>query len=232
MISHAEASRIDKEIAQAYVRVFEADRKADACLDYVYRILRKTRRSYPYPEEIIDLAFNYIDEGILKGDKAKNSEKSIEAYQKQKEVVDSLLREYLDMENNLYEGWNRFYLVQNGHIHNSMQCGTCNKMGIATQFSWMPDLSGLTEEDAVKAHGAILCTVCFPSAPVEWTNGSTKKDDDVCPGSGSYQWAKGHPERPNAAVSPGGTCGVCGQWAGIRSRADHGIRKHRIKKEG
>ena len=43
-----------------------------------------------------------------------------------------------------------------------------------TSFSWLPTLSGLSEADAVEAHGAILCTVCFPSAPVEWTGGVAK----------------------------------------------------------
>jgi len=66
--------------------------------------------------------------------------------------------------------WSRFFLVQNnnGHIHSSMSCSTCY---FDTQFGWLPELSGLTEADAVEAHGAILCSVCFPSAPVEWTNG-------------------------------------------------------------
>lgn len=71
------------------------------------------------------------------------------------------------------ERWSRFYLVtnNNGHIHRSTGCSTCR---INTQFAWLPELSGLTEADAVEAYGAILCTVCFPSAPVEWTGGESK----------------------------------------------------------
>jgi hypothetical protein len=71
------------------------------------------------------------------------------------------------------ERWSRFFLVNNkgGHIHSSMQCSTCF---IDTSFSWLPALSGLTEKDAVEEYGAILCTVCFPSAPVEWTGGISK----------------------------------------------------------
>lgn len=68
-------------------------------------------------------------------------------------------------------GWSRFWLVRGGHIHSSMQCSTCNKNGQATEFGWLPALSGRAEADAVAEHGALLCTVCFPSAPVEWTNG-------------------------------------------------------------
>lgn len=66
--------------------------------------------------------------------------------------------------------WPRFFLVRNdgGHIHSSTRCSTCRW---STQFAWLPALSGDTEADAVAAHGAILCTVCYPSAPVEHTGG-------------------------------------------------------------
>lgn len=75
-----------------------------------------------------------------------------------------------------YEGWSRFFIVRtnNGHIHRSMSCSTCNRNGKATEFGWLPELSGLSEAEAVEAEGSILCTVCFPSAPVEWTNGEAK----------------------------------------------------------
>jgi hypothetical protein len=68
------------------------------------------------------------------------------------------------------EQWSRFFLVNNnnGHIHSSMSCSTCF---FDTSFGWLPELSGLTEKDAVEAYGAILCSICYPSAPVEWTNG-------------------------------------------------------------
>lgn len=70
-------------------------------------------------------------------------------------------------------GWSRFFLVKNnnGHIHSTMNCSTCR---FDTEFGWLPALSGLTEAEAVAAHGSILCTICYPSAPVEWTNGENK----------------------------------------------------------
>lgn len=229
MVSNAEASAIDKKIAEKYVELFKADSDNDSRLDPIYRMFRITRRSYPDGEDVVQKAIDFLDntEGISDR-KVETLNNAINKYQEGKDKVMALLFEYRKMEDTLYTGWNRFYYVNNGHIHNSMSCGTCNKRGIATRFTWLPDLSGLTEKEAVEAHGAILCTVCFPSAPIEWTNGSTKKDDDVCPGSGTSRWAKGRPERANAAVSAGGTCGVCGQFAGIRSRSDHGIRKHRL----
>lgn len=64
--------------------------------------------------------------------------------------------------------WSRFFFVvssAHGHIHSSMSCSTCRP---TTGFAWQPSLSGLTEADAVKALGPKLCSVCYPSAPVEW----------------------------------------------------------------
>ena len=71
--------------------------------------------------------------------------------------------------------WSRFFLVlnTNGHIHRDMSCSTCF---ITTDFGWLPELSGLTEAAAVEQQGEILCSVCFPSAPVEWTNGRSNSD--------------------------------------------------------
>jgi hypothetical protein len=65
-----------------------------------------------------------------------------------------------------YTGWSRFFVVTSstGHIHSSMACHTCK---ITTTYGWMPDLSGLTEVDAVAKCGPALCSVCFPSAPLD-----------------------------------------------------------------
>ena len=69
-----------------------------------------------------------------------------------------------------YTGWSRFFLVTSsaGHIHSSMHCSTCRP---TTTYGWLPELSDSTEAEAVAAHGQTLCSVCFPSAPVEWTTG-------------------------------------------------------------
>jgi len=69
-------------------------------------------------------------------------------------------------------GWPRFFLVTNpgGHIHSSMHCSTCNA---ETKFAWLPELSGQTEGEAVENYGGILCSICYPSAPTEWTEGES-----------------------------------------------------------
>lgn len=74
--------------------------------------------------------------------------------------------------------WSRFFLVlnSNGHIHSSMSCPTCR---FDTAFGWLPQLSGLSEAEAVADQGEILCSVCFPSAPVAWTTGESKKTKEA-----------------------------------------------------
>lgn len=116
-------------------------------------------------------------------------------------------------------GWSRFFLVSGGHIHSSMDCQTCNRDGALTAFSWLPALSGLTEAEAVAEHGAILCSVCFPSAPVEWTNGreleAQARKAAQCAGSGTYyDSSKPHEVR---RVSKWATCPECGGRPAVTS---------------
>jgi hypothetical protein len=67
--------------------------------------------------------------------------------------------------------WSRFFLVTSstGHIHSSMGCSTCR---ITTTYGWLPEMSGLTEADAmthldnIGVGRSTLCSVCFPDAPV------------------------------------------------------------------
>jgi hypothetical protein len=93
-----------------------------------------------------------------------------EQYDAMRIALDEAQAEYQSRNAN-YGGWSRFFLVRGGHIHSSLSCPTCNRNGSMTIFQWLTDLSGLTEGDAVAEYGAVLCTVCFPSAPVEYTNG-------------------------------------------------------------
>lgn len=65
-------------------------------------------------------------------------------------------------------GWTRAYLVissgSQGHVHSTMACGTCFP---TTQFHWMTELSGESEQEIVDQAGERACTVCYASAPVE-----------------------------------------------------------------
>lgn len=128
-----------------------------------------------------------------------------------------------NLDRELYAGWTRFYLVE--HIHNTTACSSFRP---TTRVGWLPKVSGLTEVEAVAEYGAILCTKCFPTAPVELTNGSPKlaADDDTCPGSGQAF----DPEQPNTArlyYGPTATCPACGELVGLKSRGSRLVRKHK-----
>lgn len=72
--------------------------------------------------------------------------------------------------------WSRFFSVTGGHIHRSTMCPSLRP---TTSISWLPELSGETEKDAVEMYGSVLCSKCFPSAPVEWTAGKVKTKNQV-----------------------------------------------------
>lgn len=63
-------------------------------------------------------------------------------------------------------GWNRAYLVPDGHLHKDMNCSTCNKGETPTKFQFMTDYSGKKENEIVGAAGYRACTTCYPTAPV------------------------------------------------------------------
>jgi hypothetical protein len=124
------------------------------------------------------------------------------------------------------ERWSRFFLVNNsnGHIHSSMHCSTCNRLGSGTSFSWLPTVSGLTEADAVAAHGPTLCTVCFPTAPIEWTVGEAKPvDPNRCPGSGTHD----HDSSGLRYYSPRAVCNHCKQTTSVTSTGK--LRQHKVE---
>ena len=113
-----------------------------------------------------------------------------------------------------YTGWSRFFLVissDGGHLHSHRGCGTCHR---TTLFGWLPQLSGLTEADAVADQGPRLCSVCFPSAPLEWTLGLKR---DYCTGSDKPVGGEGR--RPKYV-----RCPDCGKT--VSTTTYRQIRKH------
>lgn len=119
-------------------------------------------------------------------------------------------------------GWSRFFVVQAGHIHSSMNCQTCNNGRTPTRFGWNPELSGLTEADAVAKLGPSLCTVCFPSAPVEWTVGHRQTAEEAAV-AGMCVNRDGVNYRHHGN-STSGDCEVCGA-RGVTATTG-GLRKH------
>lgn len=137
------------------------------------------------------------------------AETSVAAIREEAEPLKEAAIAY-DREN--YKGWNRFFLVQ--HIHNTQHCSSFRP---TTRVGWLPNVSGLTEAEAVAEHGATLCTICFPSAPVELT--TPKADDSFCEGHAVAPMRTGY-YRGNWA-----TCSDCGARATLTSTGK--LRKHK-----
>lgn len=119
--------------------------------------------------------------------------------------------------------WSRFILVlaSNGHIHSATTCagGTIRP---TTELGWHPELSGKTEAEAVAELGPLLCTHCFPTAPVEWTVGKPKAAH--CEGSGK------DPVSPCRRIGMNyyGDCGGCGEEKIVTQSG--AIKAHKLKK--
>lgn len=123
------------------------------------------------------------------------------------------------MDEDLYEGWSRFFLVK--HIHSNQYCSSFRP---TTRVGWLPNVSGLTEAEAVKEHGATLCTICFPSAPVELTTAAV--DETVCPGSGTYV-KRDLPNRLGYYSGNWATCPDCGERVTVAGQNGVKLRKHK-----
>lgn len=71
----------------------------------------------------------------------------------------------LDREEARRGGWNRYYLVPNGHLHNDTAAWRCSRIP-ATDHYWMTEFSGLDVDEVIAQAGERVCTTCFPDAPV------------------------------------------------------------------
>lgn len=146
--------------------------------------------------------------------------------------------------------WARYWLVttSDGHIHASRHCSTCNKGRAPTGFALAAYLSGKSEAEAVADLGPALCSVCFPSAPVESKEQArissglalalrehgceafqkaraeaaakaSKKAASQCPGSGQQGTPDSRPGYPSWVVCP-----CCGESS--RKTSTGKIRPH------
>lgn len=146
--------------------------------------------------------------------------------------------------------WARYWLVtsSDGHIHASRHCSTCNKGRAPTGFALAAYLSGKSEAEAVADLGPALCSVCYPSAPVESTEQArissglalalrehgceafqkaraeaaakaSKKAASQCPGSGQQGTPDARPGYPSFVVCP-----CCGESS--RKTSTGKIRPH------
>jgi hypothetical protein len=219
----------DTKIAAAYEEVFKKSHKVNALKSSLYHVVPYEIRTHDsayiringkYEVASTERIREMFDAGEFGQMTAYNHDhyvREFEKYDEAKEELDLAQLKFRE-ENRQYEGWSRFFLVPGGHIHSSLDCSTCNKEGKQTRFGWLPDLSGLNEEDAVKEHGAVLCTVCYPSAPVEYTNkfdlDKEAKAEKRCPSSGRYVGGR----------TRGTRCTECNAWVSITSGGN--LRAH------
>lgn len=122
--------------------------------------------------------------------------------------------------------WSRYFLVtsSDGHIHSSMGCQTCRP---TTTYGWLPKMSGQDEATALAeladaAH--VMCSACFPNAPVEWT--VKRPSADHCAGSGQSFVAGTFVRRSYRSTY--GKCPVCHDT--IQTTQAGAVRKHKAPK--
>lgn len=197
----AAARDADTRIAEAWEAYHKIADKASA----LYKSAMKTRNSLgQYSATTRERLLPRIDKQFAERDRLLEEAAPLRA-----------AAEKLDKE--LYKGWNRFFLVE--HIHSNMHCSSFRP---TTRVAWLPNVSGLTEAEAVKEHGATLCTICFPSAPTELT--TKPVDETICSGTGSYL-DRDKPHRVGYYSGNWGTCPECGEQVTLTSARK--LRKHK-----
>lgn len=228
---HESPREVDEQLAERYMALAKVNHTFASQVDAAHYKLGH-RKSYARsrsghwttgPEETLTELRTALEESRLRPRDVEGARRvltRVEELTVERERLRGEMAE-LDAEFTARGGWSRFFLVTSsagGHVHSSMACHTCK---ITTEYGWQPQLSGKSEPDAVAEHGAILCTACFPSAPVEWTRGK-EPAADTCPGSNQQS------STPPRAMgrSRYGTCPVCGE---MQTVGYGGIRKHKRK---
>jgi hypothetical protein len=233
---------IDTILADLYGKQWDLNSRIDMGKDDVKGAVRKvlglSYRQSPTREQVAEVVEKAQDLGerpSYEDHAAFVAWLNLDEVAKRQERVDEMIGQYrrLGAEMAPYEAeyakrrWTRFFVVQGGHIHSSMACSTCNKMGKATQFHWLPERSGQSEEQALESlvtesAKTVLCSVCFPSAPVAWT--VPREDESVCKGSGTFDYPS-ETARRGYAYGNYGVCSHCGQRASTTSTGK--MRKHK-----
>lgn len=122
------------------------------------------------------------------------------------------------------QGWNRFYVVVDGHVHSGRTCAG-GSIRVTTPVAWVTDLSGKTEAEAVAQLDTLLCSHCFPGAPVELTQ--APQATDTCTGSGQ-SYVPGTWKRNGYKGHGYATCTGCNTTQGVTPA--HYVKKHKAPK--
>lgn len=200
------ARQTDTSLYECHLKLWRAkvdkDRYQDAARTYAgQRRDRNTDRWSGTWEEVLECTYSVVKDYAAKAEAALK-----EIYELQ-----TAIRE-LDA---IYEQhhWSRFFLVaaSNGHIHRSMNCHSCYP---TTMYVWLPELSGLTDADAVAAEGEILCTFCFPDAPVAWTEGVGRRTQEEQDAKAAEKAAKAAAKAEKSLSLDGSTVSITSDFDG------------------
>lgn len=228
---HDTPREVDEQLADLYASLAKTNAKVTSRIDSAHHRLGH-RKSYARsragqwttgPAETLEQLRSALDAGQFSTWDSPQVEGILTAVEELRDEVAGItggMRE-LNGEFEARGGWSRFFLVTSsagGHIHSSMSCHTCK---LTTEYGWQPQLSGKAEPDAVAEHGAILCTACYPTAPVEWTRGKDT-DSNTCLGSNQHPATESRRIGRSVYVA----CPVCGE---LQLYGYSGVRKHKRK---
>lgn len=233
---------VDTHLAEAFGELSAAQRRVEMAFESVHYAIKDARHYGARGRKVWATthaqAEQTLRERVASGEMqpwhARDAERALATLDEHRAAVEDAQSKISVFEDEFARrgGWSRFFLVQasNGHIHSSMNCSTCYP---TTQFGWLPEVSGQTEAEAVANYGAILCTVCFPSAPVEWTNKyeveAAAKAAEQCPGSGTFDYPR-ETARLGYYTGNYGVCEHCHQRVTVTST--NKMRKHKPGSNG
>lgn len=165
---------VDAKLSELFVQHATVERRIRRLLDSLHRVVKDTKE-YDFwrmaDDEAVQAATAMADQ--VRGEKpwvARDIEKELASLTTYNADAVALRQEMKPLDDLWAEHrWSRFFLAtsNNGHVHRSMDCPTCNREGKPTEFAWQPQMSGKTEAEAVAEYGMIMCTVCFPTAPAD-----------------------------------------------------------------
>lgn len=230
----AAPAEIDTRLAQLHGDIAEANRRLNIARDLVHEYVgdrKRGRGAYKLShQEAIADATERVSDARKAAEAAgtalfhfhRDAEAALGRIMDMHDVLATLEAEcdIIDAEYHSHP-WSRFIAVQDGHIHSGTSCAG-GTIRVTTQLGWHPELSGKTEAEAVDLLGPMLCTHCFPSAPVEWTVGKPKADR--CKGSGKRFAGQCR----NRGMSYYGECTGCGEEQLVTTSGL--IRAHKPKK--
>jgi hypothetical protein len=223
---------IDTKLAELYGKQLAAEDRIQRLAGDIHRYAgdpgRQVSRNHRvYELDFVDAEIKARQFAATDSYEARAAQRILDTLDKMREAVLEAKRaaEPLEAEHDL-RGWSRFFLVtsSDGHIHSSMHCSTCNPR---TQYGWMPEVSGMTMAEAIaywdkRGSSEILCTVCFPDAPVARTQKPV--EEGLCPGSGTMDYPRETARRGYASGNYG-VCSHCEQAIAISSLGR--MRKHK-----